>query len=263
MKLNIAMVQMEIFDGKKDENLTTILNLLNKISKFEILPHIVVFPELFTTGYDLRNVEKYAEKIPGKTIDTIAEISKGKFIVIGTILESDGGHYFNTAFILGKSGMILGKYRKIHLFAPMLETQYLTPGNQINPFNISELEGLKIGIVICYDLRFPEIFRMLALNGAQIIFVPSEFPSPKRDVWKTLLHARAIENQTFVIGVNRTGKGISDDFFGYSLVSNGDYIEVLSEGPTIKTFTIDLNSLESIRKKMPVLRDRKKELYKL
>jgi predicted amidohydrolase len=104
---------------------------------------------------------------------------------------------------------------------------------------------------------------MLALNGAQIIFVPSEFPSPKRDVWKTLLHARAIENQTFVIGVNRTGKGISDDFFGYSLVSNGDYIEVLSEGPTIKTFTIDLNSLESIRKKMPVLRDRKKELYKL
>ncbi len=185
MKLNIAIVQMQIYDGEKEKNLSNGLTILNSLSDLDNLPDIVCFPELFTTGYDLENVKKYAESIPGETIKKIISISKNKFIVIGTIIERDNDKFYNCAFILGKNGKIIGKYRKAHLFSPMFETEYLSPGNNISTFELSDFNNLKVGIAICYDLRFPELFRKIALQGAQIIFVPSEFPSPKRNIWKT------------------------------------------------------------------------------
>ena len=251
---------MQILDGEKEKNLSNALTILESLSDLDNLPDIVCFPELFTTGYDLENVKKYAESIPGETIKKIISISKNKFVVIGTILERENDKFYNCAFILSKKGKVV-KYRKTHLFAPMLETDYLTPGNNISVFKMIDFNNLKVGIAICYDLRFPELFRKIALQGAQIIFVPSEFPSPKRNIWKTLLHARAIENQLFVVGVNRVGKGKSDEFFGYSLISNGDYIEHLGEDPEVKTFSIDLDSLQPIRKSLPLLKDRRPDLY--
>jgi len=263
MKLNIAIVQMEIWDGDKERNINSALDNLITISQYPELPDIVCLPELFSTGYDLRNVKEYAEKIPGETTEKIKVISQNKFIVIGTILEEENGKYYNTAFILDKKGKIIGKYRKTHLFLPMLETEFLTPGNKISTFELTELNNIKIGIAICYDLRFPEIFRIMVLQGAKIIFVPSEFPSPKRKVWKTLLKSRAIENQVYVIGINRVGKGKNDDFFGYSLVSNGDYFDHLNDKPETKLFSIDLETLEPIRERLPLLKDRRTDLYKL
>ena len=252
---------MEIGEGDKEKNLNNALKTLSSLSKLEKPPDIVCFPELFSTGYDLKNVERQAEQIPGKTTLDISRISKNNFIVIGTILEEENNSFYNTAFILDKKGKITGKYRKVHLFAPMFEPEHLSPGNKIETFELSDFNNLRIGIAICYDLRFPELFRTIALQGAQIVFVPSEFPRPKRNIWKTLLHARAIENQLFVVGVNRVGKGKSDEFFGYSLISNGDYIEHLGEDPEVKTFSIDLDSLQSIRKSLPLLKDRRPDLY--
>ncbi|MHA1490400.1 MAG: nitrilase-related carbon-nitrogen hydrolase [Promethearchaeota archaeon] len=263
MKLNIAIIQMQIWDGDKEKNLDNALKILESLTESNNPPDIVCLPELFTTGFDLRKVESYAEEIPGKTIEKILKISQNKFIVIGTILELEKGKYYNTAFILGKNGELIAKYRKVHLFSPMLEKEFITPGDNIKTHIISELNDLKVGIAICYDLRFPELFRIMALQGAEIIFVPSEFPSPKKKIWTTLLHARAIENQIYIIGVNRCGKGKSDDFFGYSLVSNGNYIDHLSDNAEVKVFTIDLNTLEPIRQKIPLLKDRRTDLYNL
>ncbi|MHA1294749.1 MAG: carbon-nitrogen family hydrolase [Promethearchaeota archaeon] len=263
MRIQIALVQMEIEDGEKEKNLEAILKILQQILKEKNIPDIVCFPELFTTGYDLINAEKYAEALPGETIKKIKEFSQNKFIVIGTILEKKNGKIFNTAFILGKSGKIIGKYRKTHLFTPMLEKEFLQAGDKIKTFNLPELKNLNIGLAICYDLRFPELFRMLALEGAQIIFIPSEFPSPKKKIWKTLLRARAIENQIFIVGVNRVGKGKSNDFFGCSLISNGEYEEILNNKPEIKIFSADLNSLNQIRLKLPLMKDRRIDLFKL
>jgi len=261
MKFNIAIIQMEIWDGDKENNLKNALEILRSLSEKSELPAIVCLPELFTTGYDLRNVEKYAESFPGDTIQKIVEISKNKFIVIGTILEVRDGKYYNTAFILGKNGQLIGKYSKVHLFSPMLEKEFLTPGDEILTFELPSLDNLKIGIAICYDIRFPEQFRLMALKGAQVIFVPSEFPRPKRKVWKTLLRSRAIENQFFVAAVNRVGRGKSDEFFGCSLVSNGDYTEYLGDNPENGIFTIDLDTLLPIREKIPLLKDRRTDLY--
>jgi len=261
MKFTVAIVQMEIMDGEKENNLKSALNTLQDLSHSEELPDIVCLPELFTTGYDLRKVEIYAEEIPGDTLKKIVEISKGKFVVIGTILEIKEGNYYNTAFIIGKDGQLIGKYSKVHLFSPMLEKEFLTPGDEIGTFTLPSLDDLKIGIAICYDIRFPEQFRIMALKGAQVIFVPSEFPSPKRKIWKNILRTRAIENQYFVVGINRVGKGKSDDFFGCSLITNGDYIEYLADKPETAIFTIDLDTLHPIREKIPLLKDRRTDLY--
>ncbi len=265
--LKVCLVQMEISEGEKDTNLSNVLSHLRLIAKREPLPDIVCLPELFTTGYDLKNAITFAEKIEhdhiGETLTKIREISENNFILIGTIIEKQQENYYNTAFILDKKGKLIGKYRKTHLFSPMLEKEFLTPGDSISTFTLSDLSDLKIGLAICYDLRFPELFRMMALQGADIIFVPAEFPSPKKDVWKTLLIARAIENQAFFVGINRVGRGKSDLFFGTSMITNGDTHYILGSTPEIKTFDIDLSELDRIRETLPLLRDRQNHLYKL
>jgi predicted amidohydrolase len=263
MKLNIALVQIEITEGDKIRNLENALNILKELAEKPDIPDIVCFPELFTTGYDLENSKQHAEIIPGNTMSEIVKISQNKFIVIGSILEVENDKFYNTAFIIGKDGILIGKYRKTHLFAPMSEPEFLTPGDQIKTFILPEFDNLKVGLAICYDLRFPEMFRVMALEGAQIIFLPSEFPSPKKEIWKTLIFARAIENQFFVIGINRVGIGKSDEFFGRSVITNGDYFINLSDTKEIRVFTIDLDTLETIRKTLPLLKDRRPDLYRL
>ncbi|MBD3216311.1 MAG: carbon-nitrogen family hydrolase [Candidatus Lokiarchaeota archaeon] len=261
MELQIALVQMEIIEGEKNINLTHVLNILKELRNSEKNIDIVVFPELFTTGFSLEHVERDAEPILGNTIQKIIEISKGQFMVIGSILEADDG-YYNTAFIIGKEGKVIGTYRKIHLFGPMKEKEYLKAGNAIKTFKCTGLEDIRLGLAICYDLRFPELFRVLALKGAQIVIVPSEFPNPKVDVWKTLLTTRAIENQFYIIGVNRVGIGANNSFFGNSLISNGNETVILGTQPTVKIFKIDLSTIDNIRDTLPLLKDRREDLYK-
>lgn len=265
--LKITIIQMEIKDGEKGTNLKNALRHLREVSNKKSLPDIVCLPELFTTGYDLKNVKALAEPLNdtevGETISKIRKVSEDNFMVIGTILEKEENHFYNTAFILGKGGDLIGKYRKSHLFSPMLEKEYLTPGKSIQTFTVPDLDDLKIGLAICYDLRFPELFRTITLDGADIIFIPSEFPSPKKDVWKTLLMARAIENQVYCVGVNRVGKGSSDLFFGTSIITNGDTQHIMGSSQAIKTFEIDLSELKKIRKALPLLKDRRNSLYEL
>ncbi len=254
---------MEIQDGDKKCNLSKALTLLKNLADQELPLDIVVFPELFTTGFDLRNLESLAEKIPGETTSEISKIARGKFVVIGSILERENDKFFNTAFVLGKNVSLIGKYQKIHLFSPMKEKEFLAPGKNIPVFTLPEFNNLQIGVAICYDLRFPELFRTLALKGAQIVFLPSEFLSPKRKVWKTLIRARAIENQIFLVAANRVGRSKTDNFFGCSIVTNGDYLEYMNDIPEIKSFNVDLSTLDPIRQKIPVFRDRRIDLYKL
>ncbi|TXT67433.1 MAG: putative Hydrolase MtnU [Promethearchaeota archaeon] len=259
--IEIAIIQMEIRDGAKDHNLRKVLSILKELTFKDSPPDIICLPELFTTGYDLTSVNQLAEPLMGKTLTKIREIIIDNSCVIGTILEKNKDKFYNTAFILGKSGDILGLYRKVHLFSPMLEKEYLTAGTTITPFIIPELQNIKVGLAICYDLRFPELFRKLTLQGAEVIFVPSEFPTPKNDIWKTLLIARAIENQVFIIGTNRVGRGHSDSFFGHSMITDGDSHYILGNLPTVKTCILDFSNLEQIRKSLPLLKDRREELY--
>ena len=146
------------------------------------------------------------------------------------------------------------------MFGLMEEGSYLAAGDCRVSF---ELDGVKCGIIICYDLRFPELSRALALDGAQLMFVPAQWPKPRLHPWRTLLLARAIENQMFVAGVNRVGKEGKAEFFGHSLLVNplGEVLLSGSEEEEILTAEIDLNQLIKVREHMTCFHDRVPKVY--
>jgi len=255
MKLKIAIVQMEIDDGRKKENLDRALQYLEKSKSLK--PDIVCLPELFTTGYDLKNTKVLAEPLSGETVTKLLEVSERNFAILGTFLEEKEGNYYNCGFFID-NGKIIHTYRKIHLFTPMEEKKFLTPGNSISSFTFN---NIKIGMGICYDLRFPEFFRKLASEDVMVIFLPSEFPDPKREIWKSLSFARSIENQCYFVAINRVGKGKQNTFFGNSLVTDGKTIKVMDEDPRIGVYTLDIKNIEELRKELPLFTDRREDLY--
>jgi predicted amidohydrolase len=142
----------------------------------------------------------------------------------------------------------------------MSEDQYLTAGEELA---IVDFAGVKAGLAICYDLRFPEIFRRYALDGAQMVFLPSEWPHPRLAHWQTLLRARAIENQLFMIACNRTGKSRETAFFGHSCIIDpwGESVIEGGESPMLLTATIDTAMVDEVRTRIPVFADRRPALY--
>lgn len=248
-KITISGIQMEIIPKDEGANLKKALKMIDKA----ILKNsqIVCLPELFTTGFDYDYIKKCSRKIPNSITDALCEKARysGIYIIAGSIPEKVGKKLFNTSVFIGKDGMILGKYRKVHLFPLMGEDKNFCPGSNVQIF---ETEFGPMGVVICYDLRFPEIFRKLAILGAKVIFVPSQFPNPKIDHWRTLLKARAIENQIFVFGINTIGHDEISTFFGHSMVVDplGIIIAESSGAGGIITEKIDLSKINEIRKRV-------------
>ncbi len=164
---------------------------------------IIVFPEMFNSGFS-RNVDLIAEDENGETAVFLSGMAHTYHInlIAGysekTPNENKGR---NIAVAYDRSGTLLAKYTKIHPFSYTKEDEYFTPGNQVVTF---ALEGMRSSLFICYDLRFPEIFRMVA-QDVQAMFIIANWPTPRQAHWEVLLRARAIENQCFIIGVNRTG----------------------------------------------------------
>lgn len=143
----------------------------------------------------------------------------------------------------------------------MNEHNYLERGSQKAVFQI---DGIDCGLVICYDLRFPELSRALALAGAKIIFIPAQWPHPRLHPWRILNQARALENQLYVVAVNRVGVGGKEHFFGHSMVVDplGDLVYEAGEGEEMKIVNLNLNYIEEVRQKMTCLKDRVEEAYK-
>ncbi|WP_324253969.1 nitrilase-related carbon-nitrogen hydrolase [Paenibacillus sp. 1001270B_150601_E10] len=149
----------------------------------------------------------------------------------------------------------------------MDEHLHLTEGESVNRF---ELDGIPCGSIICYDLRFPELTRTLALSGAQVLFVPAQWPNPRLYHWKTLLAARAIENQMAVVACNRMGSSIGDhgevtSFFGHSMIIDpwGEVTASAADEEIILTGKINLEQIPDVRSRIPVFKDRKPHIYHL
>ncbi|MCR4431012.1 MAG: carbon-nitrogen family hydrolase [Tepidanaerobacteraceae bacterium] len=167
---------------------------------------------------------------------------------------------FNSSYVINRDGEIVARYDKVHRFRLMEEDRYLSPGKEAVTF---ELDGIPCGIIICYDLRFPEFVRKLALLGAKVLFIPAQWPRPREIHWKLLNIVRAIENQFFVVAVNRAGKDGKEEFPGMSLVVD-PWGEVLLEGSDrqeVLTATLDLSRIDHARRKITVFEDRRPELY--
>lgn len=208
----------------------------------------VILPELWSTGYYPTPVENFADKNCERTKKFIGELAKscGVNIVAGSVIAQVKGKIFNRSLIFNRRGRLLTFYDKAHLFSFAGEEKIFSAGNKIKTF---ELDGVKCGIAICYDLRFPEFIRQIALEGIEILFCPAAWSLKRILPRQFLSKARAIENQIFVVFANSSG--ISE-----ILNPLGDNLAVAGVGEQMLSATIDLNFRAEVISKMNLLADR-------
>jgi len=262
MKLTISLGQMDIELGNQQENLRRVSAMAGRAAAAGA--DLLVLPELWSTGYDLENGAQHASPTDQGVFAAAAAIARRERIaLLGSCLSvMPQGGYGNTAVWFDAAGQNQGEYSKLHLFRLMDEDQYLTAGDA--PTLVETKWGL-IGLTICYDLRFPELFRHYALQGANVIFVPAEWPHPRLAHWRTLLRARAIENQLFIVACNRVGQAKGSDFCGHSCVIDpwGEVLVEMDETAGLATVSIDTALVDEVRQRIPVFADRRPQLYRL
>jgi N-carbamoylputrescine amidase len=262
-QFRVAAIQMSMKIGDKHANLKKALDMINEAVLMGA--KVILLPELFATEYfpwwkDTKYFN-YAEPIPGPTTSKISElISTLSIYVIAPLYEKEGpGIYYNSAVLIGPKGKIIGRQRKMHIPAvKSLEKLYFQPAEANYP--VFQIKYGKIGICICYDRLFPEVCRALALNGAEIIFVPIAGTIYPR---VSTLDTRAVENVLFIVSANKVGEEGIYRYTGASVIINpeGQVIAQGGEEEEIIVADIDLADVEKCRNAFPYFRDRRPELY--
>lgn len=259
-RLTIALAQIDLALGNPTQNLAT---ARAKIAEAKARgADIVVLPELWSTAYDLERAAAHAATLNAGMFAAVANAAReNQIAVVGSLLESRNGRVYNTATYIDARGMRVGAYRKLHLVPMLDEDKYLAGGDDARVFDAEPWGKFALGV--CYDLRFPELWRHYALAGAHIAFLPAEWPQPRIAHWRTLLPARAIENQIFVAGCNRVGTSKDQTFGGHSMIVD-PWGEILIEGDDREALLIaqiDLDLVEQVRQRVPVFRGRRQDVY--
>lgn len=224
---------------------------------------LLVCPEMFLTGYALGRdeVARLAEPLDGKSVGEASRVAVDSDIaLVFGLPERAGGKVFNSAVAIGADGTLLASYRKTHLFGEVDREQF--SGGDAEP-KIFAIGGLKAALLICYDLEFPESVRALALAGAELVIVPTALMQPFDVVAKTIVLARAYENQLFVAYANRCGKEEAFDYCGLSCVVGPDGVDLARARRGEETIFADVDPAELARSRRlnPYLTDRRPELY--
>ncbi|PTX53951.1 putative amidohydrolase [Melghirimyces profundicolus] len=261
--MKYAVYQMDIVAGEPEQNRQKVKAWLDDTVK-NGKPDIVVLPEMWTTAYTLPRLDEVADRQGEPTVSFLQEVAKeyDVHIIGGSVANRKEKGYYNTALVMDRNGNLVHQYDKIHLVPMLDEPKYLSGGK--NKAEVFELEGVKMGVIICYDLRFPELVRKLALEGIQVLHIVAEWPAARKDHWTALQLARAIENQMFVVSCNRVGSYDGVDFAGTSMIIDpwGKIVEQGSEDreETLRA-EISLDLVSKIRKDVPVFSSRVPELY--
>ncbi|HEY8528771.1 MAG TPA: carbon-nitrogen family hydrolase [Paenibacillaceae bacterium] len=262
--LRVALLQMDVRIGDPDANFAELERRLERAAEGPEKPDMIVAPEMWNTGYALDRIGELADPEGRRTREMIAGFCRRHHIHVlaGSIAERGEDGVRNVSYLFDRDGRVGCRYAKIHLFPLMDEPDHLRAGEGIA---LAELEGLKAGVMICFDLRFPELARRLALEGVRVLFVPAQWPHPRKHHWRTLLQARAIENQIWVVGCNRVGESAGTRFFGHSMVVDpwGEVVAEAGEEETILTARIDPAAVDEARRRLPVWECRRPELYGL
>ena len=258
-KIKIALCQMDI-DPDFNKNVSNAIDMINKAAQKGA--KIVMLPEIFISPYDVRRFKKIVINDKDHLIKTFSELSlkKKMMIVAGSVVERSGRNLYNTSFIFEK-GRLIGKYRKTHLFdvdikgkITFQESSVFKPGNIAKTFNTS---FGKIGVVICFDLRFPEMVRSLAKQGAKMIFAPAAFSHITGPLhWELIVRARAMDSQSFVFACSPAlNKKYSYQAWGHSAIVDpyGVVVNMLGFKSGILCEEINLNLVEKVRKEIPIL----------
>jgi predicted amidohydrolase len=206
------------------------------------------------TGFTMKSSE-FAEDLDGDSFDFFSELSKNKNVhCLAGIVEKENGHYFNTLIHINNEGELVSKYNKIHPFSYGNEDKNYSKGKNIQ---ITQIEDFKIGLSICYDLRFPELYRFYAKERVDALIAIANWPDTRIEHWRALLKARSIENQCYVIGVNRVGKDPKLNYIGYSGVYDpmGKELVSVKDDEKVIVENIDKKKVNETRDNLPFLND--------
>ncbi|MFC2133149.1 nitrilase-related carbon-nitrogen hydrolase [Bacteroidota bacterium] len=249
--MKAALIQYALVWEAPEENILKLNDIMNEQLSDE---ELIIFPELTLTGFTMKS-KKFAEEWDGigtKYFINLAQ--KYKKHIFAGIIEKDDDKIFNSLYHFDTNGIIAARYRKIHPFAYSKEDEHYNAGNEQV---ITKIEKAKIGLTICYDLRFPELYRLYGKKQTEIIINIANWPIQRIEHWKVLLRSHAIANQCFVIGVNRVGKDPDYTYPGWSAVFDpmGNKIVLVEEEERLISVEFDLNKIIETREKLPFLKD--------
>lgn len=260
--MRIALIQQSIIPGDKQANYDRVKTLVSEaITKFEAAPDVIILPELWSTGYALAELDSLASKEGKEEADFLGELARkyGIWFAGGSVAARIERGITNRAQIIDRNGRLAATYDKTHLVPMLDEDKYLVAGDTCCVYTI---ENITFGLAVCYDLRFCEFLRKLAIKGAQALIISAEWPLIRLSHWQALLKARAIENQCYVLAANNTAMG-GAPFAGNSqaLAPDGSTLCRLDFQEGIAVAEIDQDTVTQIRQAVPVFRDRRPEIY--
>lgn len=270
-KIKIAAIQMSTVADKM-ENVRTVKTYLEKIKDEN--PDFVILPEMFCCPYQTENFPIYAEKEGGPVWQQLSGYAKqyGIYLIGGSMPEKDAeGNVYNTSYIFDREGKQIGKHRKVHLFdidvkggQTFKESDTLTAGDSDTVF---DTEFGKIGVMLCFDIRFPELSRMMVNDGAKVIFVPAAFNMTTGPAhWELSFRTRALDNQIYMVGC-APARDVSAGYisWGHSIVTDpwGRVTGMLDENEGILLAELDMDYEEQVREELPLLKSRRKDIYQL
>jgi len=261
--MKISCIQMDMRLGESEWNFTRAEELVRKAAKEE-QSDVILLPETWNTGFFPRDLSECADDHGKRTKEMFGALAKelNVNIVAGSVANKKDDGYYNTAFVFDRTGACIAEYDKIHAFTPMGEHETFRQGNRLCLF---ELEGRRCAIVICYDIRFPELARTLAVQGVDILFVVSQWPDKRIMHLQVLSRARAIENQMFLALCNSCGKAGETRYGGCSTIIDpwGETLVLAGEGEEVISAAADFAIIEEIRGSINVFRDRRPDIYRL
>jgi len=259
--LTIALAQMDIRTARPEDNLARVRDFAAQAR--EAGADLLLLPELWLHGYDLERAEEWAAPLEEGGFAQMAALAHEFGLhLAGSLLERHAGGVSNTAVLYAPDGALLGSYRKIHLFRLMQEPRYLAPGDHAT---LCPTPWGPVGLAICYDLRFPELFRAMALAGAVLFLVPAQWPVRRIEAWLLLARARAVENELIVAACNRVGSDGQVKFPGCSCVVD-PWGHVLVEGDGQERLLIaqaDLREIRKARRYLTIYQDRRPNAYRV
>jgi omega-amidase len=270
MKFKAALIQSMVCKDKQ-RNIENAVNLIKSVSKEEA--DLAVFPEMFNCPYDNSYFREYGEPEGGYCFESMSKAAKesGIYVVAGSMPELEGNHVYNTSYVFDRKGEKIAKHRKMHLFdidveggQYFKESDVLTPGKDVTVF---DTEFCRIGLGICYDIRFPELSRLMVLEGAEVIIFPAAFNMTTGPAhWELNFRGRALDNQVYTIGV-APARDLKASYhsYGNSIVVSpwGNVINRMDEKEGYIIEEIDLDYLKKVRNELPLLKHLRRDIYKL
>ncbi len=257
--IKAGVIQFDVKFGDVDSNIETALDGIKKLGDRGV--EVAVLPELWSCGFDNKRLADYAVRTPEIIEKLTQKASEYNMVIAGSLPELSEEVVYNTCYMINGDGTLAGSYRKVHLFSTAGEDKYFGKGETAAAYNTTV--G-KVGMIICYDLRFPEICRTLALDGAEIILMSAQWPIARINHWDTLMQARAIENQLFIVAANRCGRDKNLEYGGHSQIVSctGELLAKAENEPSIHEADLDFNELKKFRSFIPCFKDRVPMTYR-